>query len=289
MSAAHASSPPSCAVLFLSPSSPSLPRPRRVRRSAVLAGGHPGRLPQGRPRTARGRRARPADPRADHHARVRRRACPSCGPRCPDPAGVVFLGTGNDGKVFRVDASGRGTLFYDAPGAAGPRRAAAARRLGARRHLARRARLPRRRCGHGDASSSIPTRSTSGRWPPTPPAGSTSPPAIPRAASTAWPPMAPARRSTRRVPRHVVSMAFDAERRLVVGTESPGRVFRLDAEGRPVPAARHQPAGGAGPAPRRARPALRGRPGAPQRRRRGRRRHARPCPSRPAGHAGGRP
>ena len=33
----------------------------------------------------------------------------------PGPAGVVYLGTGNDGKVFRVDAGGRGALFYDAP------------------------------------------------------------------------------------------------------------------------------------------------------------------------------
>jgi hypothetical protein len=31
------------------------------------------------------------------------------------PGGVVYLGTGNDGKVFKVDAAGRGTLFYDAP------------------------------------------------------------------------------------------------------------------------------------------------------------------------------
>ena len=32
---------------------------------------------------------------------------------------------------------------------------------------------------------------------------------------------------------HVVSMTFDAERQLVVGTESPGRVFRIDADNRP--------------------------------------------------------
>jgi len=30
-----------------------------------------------------------------------------------DASGNVFLGTGGDGKIFRVDASGRGTLFYD--------------------------------------------------------------------------------------------------------------------------------------------------------------------------------
>jgi hypothetical protein len=32
---------------------------------------------------------------------------------------------------------------------------------------------------------------------------------------------------------HVTALATDGERRLVVGTESPGRVFRLDAEGKP--------------------------------------------------------
>ncbi|MGI8495697.1 MAG: hypothetical protein ACR2L1_10365, partial [Pyrinomonadaceae bacterium] len=32
-----------------------------------------------------------------------------------DASGNVFLGTGNDGKVFRVDASGKGTLFADLP------------------------------------------------------------------------------------------------------------------------------------------------------------------------------
>ncbi|MDQ3181133.1 MAG: hypothetical protein M3Q33_11500 [Acidobacteriota bacterium] len=30
-----------------------------------------------------------------------------------DEAGNVFLGTGSDGKIFKVDASGKGTLFYD--------------------------------------------------------------------------------------------------------------------------------------------------------------------------------
>jgi sugar lactone lactonase YvrE len=30
-----------------------------------------------------------------------------------DPAGNVYLGTGGDGKIFKVDASGKGTLFYD--------------------------------------------------------------------------------------------------------------------------------------------------------------------------------
>ncbi len=31
------------------------------------------------------------------------------------PDGSLFVGTGNEGKVFRVDPQGRGTLFFDAP------------------------------------------------------------------------------------------------------------------------------------------------------------------------------
>ncbi len=30
-----------------------------------------------------------------------------------DDSGIVYLGTGSDGKIFKVDASGKGTLFYD--------------------------------------------------------------------------------------------------------------------------------------------------------------------------------
>ena len=31
-----------------------------------------------------------------------------------DPAGNVYLGTGHDGKIFRVGADGKGSLLYDA-------------------------------------------------------------------------------------------------------------------------------------------------------------------------------
>jgi glucose/arabinose dehydrogenase len=31
------------------------------------------------------------------------------------PDGTIYLGTGNDGKVFKVAAGGMGTLFYDSP------------------------------------------------------------------------------------------------------------------------------------------------------------------------------
>jgi hypothetical protein len=33
----------------------------------------------------------------------------------PAPDGSLFIGTGNDGRVFRVDANGKGSAFFDAP------------------------------------------------------------------------------------------------------------------------------------------------------------------------------
>lgn len=33
----------------------------------------------------------------------------------PGPDGSLFVGTGNEGKVFRIDAQGNGSLFFDAP------------------------------------------------------------------------------------------------------------------------------------------------------------------------------
>jgi WD40 repeat protein len=33
----------------------------------------------------------------------------------PGPDGSLFVGTGNEGKVYRIDAQGRGSLFFDAP------------------------------------------------------------------------------------------------------------------------------------------------------------------------------
>ena len=31
----------------------------------------------------------------------------------PGPDGVLFVGTGNEGKVFKIDAQGKGSLFFD--------------------------------------------------------------------------------------------------------------------------------------------------------------------------------
>ncbi len=150
----------------------------------------------------------------------------------PGPGGAVFLGTGNDGKVFRVDATGRGTLFYDAP------------------ELQVHAVLPR-----ADGSVLVAT-SPEGKVYRVDAAGAATEFFDPDekyiwslAADAAGRVYVAAGDPKGRVYRvsadgtgtplytstaaHVVSMAFDADRRLVVGTESPGRVFRLDDEGRP--------------------------------------------------------
>ena len=135
----------------------------------------------------------------DHHPRVRRQR-------------ALRLDGGGRARADRCSSAPATTARCSASTAAAAARCSTMRRscrptpccrgptVGAGRHLARRPRLPvdaRAR----PASSSIPTRNTSGRWPPTTPAGSTSPPAIPRARLPRGRRRAPARRSTRRAPR----------------------------------------------------------------------------------------
>jgi hypothetical protein len=150
----------------------------------------------------------------------------------PGPGGSVFLGTGNDGKVFRVDGSGNGALFYDAP------------------ELQAHAVLPR-----PDGSVLVGT-SPDGRVYRVDSSGTASEWFDPEEkyiwaltaddAGRVYVATGDPKGRVYRVTAdgtgtplytssaaHVVSMALDGERRLVVGTESPGRVFRLDAEGRP--------------------------------------------------------
>lgn len=149
-----------------------------------------------------------------------------------DSAGVAYLGTGNDGKVFKVDATGRGTVFYDATELEVHALALAPNGglyVGT---------SPDGRVYKVDASGAatpffdpdekyiwamvtdasgqlfVATGDPKGRVYRVTTAGV----GTPFYTSSA---------------SHVVSMAFDGQRRLVAGTESPGRVFRLDADGRP--------------------------------------------------------
>jgi hypothetical protein len=149
----------------------------------------------------------------------------------PAPDGGVFLGTGNDGRVFLVDGAGQPRLFYDAPEMAVHALAPAPNgglyvatspdgrvyRVGAD--------------GQGttffdpeetyiwamavDAQGRLLVATgEQGRVYRVAPDGSSEV----FHSSTAT---------------HVVSLALDGDGQILVGTDSPGRVFRLDAEGTP--------------------------------------------------------
>lgn len=149
-----------------------------------------------------------------------------------DSAGTTYLGTGNDGKVFKVDAAGRGSVFHDAPELEVHALALAP---GGGLYVGT---SPDGRVYKVDANGAatsffdpdekyiwaietdasgqvfVATGDPKGRVYRVTAAGAATP--LFTTAAT-----------------HIVAMARDRERRLVVGTESPGRVFRLDAEGRP--------------------------------------------------------
>ena len=82
------------------------------------------------------------------------------------------------------------------------------------------------------SSSTLPT-STSGALARGSRRAACSRPQETRASSTRSRLMARARRSTRRKPRTRCRWRFDRAGRLIAGTESPGRVFRIDASGKP--------------------------------------------------------
>ena len=82
-------------------------------RARLLAGRDAGRFPARRCRSTVDRRARPPDARARADARSRRRRAVRVDRARRRPTARWFLGTGNDGKVIRVDRSGQGSVFYD--------------------------------------------------------------------------------------------------------------------------------------------------------------------------------
>ena len=147
------------------------------------------------------------------------------------PGGVVYLGTGNDGKVFKVDAAGRGKLFYDAP------------------ELQVHAVLPR-----ADGSVLVAT-SPDGRVYRVDASGAAreffdpeekyiwalAADAAGRVYVAAGDPKGRVYRVTAdgagtplytSASAHVMALLPDGDR-LIIGTEGPGRVFRLEADGRP--------------------------------------------------------
>ena len=143
---------------------------------------------------------------------------------------TLWAGTGNDGKVWKVDARRQGVGRLRRRRARDSRARAGAVRRRVTRPRRRTARSTRSRTTAGDARSSIPKTNTSGACCRRRTARSTSAPAK-RAAST---------RSTRRqghasstTPEttHVTALAWDPRGALLVGTSSPGRVVRIDPSG----------------------------------------------------------
>ena len=210
------------------------------RRAAPRAAGAPVLAPRGRARLPRGRaRGRVAS--------TRRAACgsapaprPLFDPEAPnawcvarDARGVLYVGTGNEGRVVRVDGhEGLGPLRRR--GARGARGRGRARRARLRRHLARRRGLRDRRRRARPRASSTPPRSTSGRSPSTTRARSTSRRAA-RAASTACSATEVATTLLASTETHILSLAVDAAtgastpaarpRASSTGSTRPGRPF----------------------------------------------------------------
>ncbi len=240
-----------------------------LRRSPVVARGHPGRLPQGRPPAARRRRTRPRDARPGHHDRARHRRA------------VRVDGGGRRGRhglsrhrERRQGVQGRRAGPRDAlprrAGTRGLRHDRGAGRRALRRHLAGWARVQGRRRGHGGAV--LRSRRTlhlgvERRCVGTGVRGHrrSEGPRVSRVA----------RRRRAAVlhrqchPRHRARDGCRAPPRRRHGVAGP----RVPARRRrpAVPAARHRDAGSAGDSPGYARPPVRRRPGRPHRGRRRRR------------------
>lgn len=147
------------------------------------------------------------------------------------PDGSVFVGSGNEGQVYRVDSTGRGTVYFDseelevhaialAPGGG----IYAATSPDGKIYKVTAA-------GTGSVFFDPPDRyvwslavdSTGNVY-----AGTGDKGTIYKIGSDGRGTPFYQTKAT-----HVMSLAFDREGRLLAGTESPGRVFRIDAAGRP--------------------------------------------------------
>ena len=149
----------------------------------------------------------------------------------PAPDGSLFVGTGNEGKVFEIDPQGKGSLFFDAPSS----------------RCTRWRRRPNGglyvgtspdgkiykvdRNGNGDDVLRSATTSTSGRWRSTRTAtlfaGTGEKGVIYRITPDGK--GAPFYKTNA---THVTALAFDKAGNLLVGTGSPGRVLRIDPDGK---------------------------------------------------------
>ena len=125
----------------------------------------------------------------------------------------------------------RRSVFYDSTEMEVHALAAGAGWRLVRRHLARWPHLQASTRRARPRRSSIPTTNTSGRSPSIATATSSPAPAT-RAPSTRSRPTARARSSSPPKTAHAVALAFDQNRQLLVGTGTPGRVFRVDGAGK---------------------------------------------------------
>ena len=79
----------------------------------VLPGRDPGRFPEGRRREPLDRQPRPARARPGRPSWSTKRPSPFLWAVVAGADGSLFIGTGNDGRVFRVDPQGKGASFFD--------------------------------------------------------------------------------------------------------------------------------------------------------------------------------
>ena len=209
--------------------------PRLV--AEVLPGRDPGRLPEGRRREPVDRQPRPADARPGDRAGLRDAGAVSLDDGRRGPTASLFVGTGNEGKVFRVDAQGKGVAVLRQRRARGARARAGARTAAstsAPRPTARSTRsiatAPRRR-------SSIRTTSTSGRWPSTR-KGNVFAGTGDKGVIYKITPDGKGAPFYKTKATHATALAFDKAGNLLVGTGSPGRCCAIDRRRQGVRAAR---------------------------------------------------
>ncbi len=147
------------------------------------------------------------------------------------PDGSLYAGSGNEGQVYRIDSSGKGSVFFDteelevhaiapAPGG-GP--TSAPRPTG---RSTRSMRAARERVFFDPADRYIWSLVVDKRATSSPPPGD-------KGVIYKITPDGKGTTFYETKATHAMTLAFDRDGRLLAGTESPGRVFRIDASGKP--------------------------------------------------------
>ena len=151
--------------------------------------------------------------------------------------GTMWAGSGNEGQVLKVTKDGKLSTFFDAGRTRGARARAGAGRRPVRRHVARREDLPGRRRRHVASLLRSRTTSTSGRWSSTRP-GNVFAATGDKGIIYKITPDGQGTPFYKTNAGNVVSLVLTAAGDLIAGTESPGRVFKIDRGRQGVRAAR---------------------------------------------------